>query len=172
MTKRAPLLVAVLLFVSFAAAKDKDSFPNQIVVARYVLVTSYFGDNLADSRVPEADREAVVAAEDAIRDWGRYTIVDDRKAADLVILVRKGRVAETNNGITIHAGSNVPKPEVGTVTQTDAGDPDDTISIYNASVGTNTAPMWRARMSGGLDPPTVKLIRELREKVEAAAKNR
>jgi hypothetical protein len=30
--------------------------------------------------------------------------------------------------------------------------------------------MWRDRMAGGLDGPEVKLIRELRKKVEAADK--
>ncbi|MGA9307693.1 MAG: hypothetical protein WBW31_19995 [Candidatus Sulfotelmatobacter sp.] len=170
MTKRAFSVIAIFLFVAFSAAKDKNSFPKQIVVAKYVLVTSYFGDNLADSRVPPLDRQAVIAVQDVIRDWGRYTLVDDRKAADLIILVRKGRTAETNNGIGIHAGSTMPRPGIGPIDEGDAGDPDDMVAVYNASLGTDTAPMWRDRMTGGLDGPEVKLIRELRKKVEAADK--
>jgi hypothetical protein len=171
MTKRAFSVIAVFLFVSFSVAKDKSSFPKQIVIAKYVLVTSYFGDNLADSRVPPLDRQAVIDVQDAIRDWGRYTLVYDRKAADLIILVRKGRKAETSNGIGIHAGSSMPRPGIGPINDVDAGDPDDMVAVYNASIGTDTAPIWRDRMTGGLDGPEMKLIRELRKKVEAAEKS-
>jgi hypothetical protein len=45
------------------------------------------------------------------------------------------------------------------------------LAVYNASVGTDTAPIWRDRMKGGLDGPEMKLIRELRKKVEAAEKS-
>ena len=141
-----------------------------IVNAKFVLVTTYFGDNLADGRVPAADRQAVIDVQDALRDWGRYTLVYDRKAADLIILVRKGRTAETRDGIGGHAGSNSPKPSFGPIIDADAGDPEDMLAIYNAALGTDNAPMWRDRMSDGLNAPQVKLIRELRTKVESAAK--
>lgn len=109
MAKQA-LAVLAFLFVSFAFAKNKTSFPKQIVVAKYVLVTTYFGDNLADSRVPQVDRQSANDVMDAIRDWGRYTLVYDRKAADLIILARKGRTLETRNGIAVHAPSSLPNP--------------------------------------------------------------
>ena len=168
MAKQA-LAVLAFLCVSFAFAKDKTSIPKQIVVAKYVLVTTYFGDNLADSRVPQVDRQAANDVMDAIRDWGRYTLVYERKAADLIILVRKGRRAETREGVDIHAGSSLPKPEIGPVTEIDGGDPADMIAVYDADRGINTAPLWRERMSDGLDPP-VKLVGDLRKQVEVAAK--
>jgi len=170
MNIRSLAVVAMCFFASFAVAKDKNSFPKQIVAAKYVLVTSYFGENLADARVPPMDRQAVADVQDAIRDWGRYTLVYERNAADLILLVRKGRIANANDGVGIHVGSNIPTA-VGPVYGADAGDPDDMIAIYNASLGTNTAPIWRDRMSNGLDRPDMKLIRELRKKVEAAPKN-
>jgi len=61
------LAVLAFLCVSFAFAKDKTSIPKQIVVAKYVLVTTYFGDNLADSRVPQVDRQAANDVMDAIQ---------------------------------------------------------------------------------------------------------
>lgn len=167
MAKQA-LAVLAFLSVSFAFAKNKTSFPKQIVVAKYVLVTTYFGDNLADSRVPQVDRQSANDVMDAIRDWGRYTLVYDRKAADLIILVRKGRTLETRNGIAVHAPSSLPNPGIGPISDIDGGDPDDMLAVYDASLGTNNPPLWRERMSNGLDPP-VKLVGELRKKVEAAA---
>jgi hypothetical protein len=162
------LLVAFLL-VPFLAAKEKAGFPNQIVKAKYVLVTTYFGDNLADSRVPPADRQAVIDVQDAIRDWGRYSLVYERKNAELIILVRKGRTSEIRDGIGIHSGSG-KTPSLGPINEADGGDPEDMLAVYNASLGTDAAPLWRDRMHNGLSAPDVKLIYELRTKVEAAAK--
>ena len=89
MTRRALGFFIAFLFVPFSVAKEKPPFPKMIVSAKYVLVTTYFGDNLADSRVPQADRQAVIDVQDTIRDWGRYTLVYERRGADLIILVRK-----------------------------------------------------------------------------------
>jgi hypothetical protein len=171
MMPRALCFLALGLLVPFAAAKDKPSIPKLIVNARYVMVTTYFGDELASPRVPPADRQAVTDVQDAIQDWGRYTLVYERKNADLILLVRKGRVAEAQGGIDIHAGSNQPRPSLGTITDADAGDPQDMLAIYNAAQGVDSAPMWRDRMTDGLSGPRVRLLEELRTKVEAAAKS-
>ncbi len=169
MTRRAVCFLLAFLFVPFVVAKDKPTFPKFIASAKYVLVTTYFSDDLADSRVPPVDRQAVIDVQDAIRDWGRYSLVYERKNAELIILVRKGRTAETRNGIGIHAGSS-RSPSLGPTTDADGGDPDDMLAVYNASLGTDTAPLWRGRMRDGLNAPEVKLIHELRTKVEAVAK--
>jgi hypothetical protein len=50
-TRRAPCFLSAFLFVPFVLAKEKAAFPKFIVNAN-VLVTIYFGDYLADSRVP------------------------------------------------------------------------------------------------------------------------
>ena len=171
MTRRSLCLLVALPFVPFLSAKDKTVFPKQIVTAQYVLVTNYFSDNLADPSVPPADRQAVIDVQDAIRDWGRYTLVYDRKGAELIFLVRKGRTAETRDSIHIHGGSNQPTPSLGHETQRDVGDPQDMLAVFDAALGTDTAPMWRDRITDGLNAPKVELVRELRTKVEVAAKN-
>jgi hypothetical protein len=163
--------VVALLFVTFLSAKDKAAFPKQIVTAQYVFVTTYFSDNLADPSIPPADRQAVVDVENAIRDWGRYTLAHDRKAADLIFVVRKGRTAETRDSIHIHGGSKQPIPSFGQETQGDVGDPQDMLAVFDADRGTDTSPLWRDRMTDGLNSPKVELVRELRTKIEAAAKN-
>ena len=170
MTRRSLCLLVALLLVPILSAKDKTVFPKQIVTARYVLVTTYFSDNLADPSVPPADRQAVIDVQNAIRDWGRYTLVYDRTAAELIFLVRKGRTAETRDSIHIHGGSN-QTPSFGHETQRDVGDPQDMLAVFDAARGTDTVPMWRDRMTDGLNSPKVELVRELRTKVEAAAKN-
>jgi hypothetical protein len=139
MTRRSLCFVVGLLFVPFLSAKDKAVFPKQIVTAQYVLVTTYFSDNLADPSIPPGDRQAVIDVQNAIRDWGRYTLVYDRKAAELIFLVRKGRTAETRDSIHIHGGSNQPTPSLGHETQREVGDPKDMLAVFDAARGTDTA---------------------------------
>jgi hypothetical protein len=169
MTRRALYCILLFLLSSSLLAKDKNNFPALITNAKYVFVTTYFGDDLADSRLRPADRQAVANVQDAIRDWGLYTIVYERRNADLILLVRKGGVAEVRQGVGIHAGSTRPT-SVGPITDADAGDPLDMLAVYDASRGIDTAPLWRDRIDDGLDAPQVRLVKELREKVEAAAK--
>ena len=169
MASRAFCCILLFLFSSAGFAKDKNTFPALIVKAKFVWVTTYFGDDPADSRLKPGDRQALADVQDAIRDWGLYTLVYDRKKADLIILVRKGGAAEARSGIGIHVGSNQPT-SMRQVTDADAGDPEDVLAVYDADRGIDAAPLWRDRMDDGLNAPEVKLIQELRRKIEDAAK--
>jgi hypothetical protein len=170
--KRALSLCFFVLFllISSVVAKDKSTMPKLVVNARYVMITTYYGENLASPRVPPDDRQAASDVQNAIQDWGRYILVYDRKDADLIILVRKGRIVEAQGGIGIHTGSDRSNPSIGPMANVDAGDPQDMLAVYQATQGVDSPPLWRDRMTGGLNGPTVRLVEELRTKVEAAAK--
>jgi hypothetical protein len=45
------------------------------------------------------------------------------------------------------------------------------LAVFDAARGPDTTPIWRDRMTDGLNSPKVELVRELRTKVEAAAKD-
>ena len=45
------------------------------------------------------------------------------------------------------------------------------LAVFDAARGTDTAPIWRDRMTDGLNSPKVELVHELRTKVETAGKN-
>jgi hypothetical protein len=199
----------LLLLVPLAVAKDKDKdkdktqLPKLVVSAQYVFVTTYFGDpsdQPLNIHIMPEDRQAVADVQRAIEKWGKYSIALVRGDADLVIVVRKGRLAETQAGVRAHAGSRLPSnrpnepagiadptnpdtpgaelgdnsrtPSVRPEATADFGDPQDEIAVYSAALGNeaNTPPIWRGRRIDGLDPPQMRLIQELRTKVEAAAK--
>jgi len=164
----------VLLFVVFLSAfsvvaKD-NGLPKLVVHAKYVRVTTYFGDNLANGRIPPEDRQAVSDVEDAVRKWGRYTLVYERENADLILLVRKGRLAGAQEGVGVHLGSGPLTPSIGSITAADAGDPRDTLAVYRAEQGLDSSPIWRGIETDGLKAPGMKLVSEFKDKVEAAAK--
>lgn len=155
--------------VVFAAAQGYNPLPKLVVHARYVLVTTNAGDDLTNPHVMPDDREAVVDVQNAIKKWGRYTLVYQAKDADLILVVRKGRLAESVPGVRVGTGSNT-KPSVGADVPTDVGDPRDMLALYDAASGLDSAPLWRDLMKGGLSPPRMLLMGELRDAVDAAAK--
>lgn len=68
------------------AAQTSQPFPGTLRNARYVYVASYDGDEFNIHLLPE-DRDAIVAVQDAIRKWGKLTLVYRPDEADIVLLV-------------------------------------------------------------------------------------
>lgn len=160
----------LLAFTSTLFAKDKPTLPQIIMNARYVLVTTYSGDDPANPQMMPDDRRAIADVQDAIRKWGRYALAYERKNADLIILVRKGRYAEALAGVRIHADSQRPNASIGPAINGDAGDPQDMLTVYDAAQGIDSPPLWRGRALDGLKPPQMNLVKQLRVKVEASEK--
>jgi hypothetical protein len=171
MWHRAPwILLFVSLSAVFVTAQGYDPLPKLVVHAKYVLVTTYAGDNLTNPHMMPDDRQAVVDVQNAIKRWGRYALAYQAKDADLILLVRKGHIVETLPGVRVGAGSNT-KPTIGAEAPTDVGDPRDMLALYDATNGgIDSAPLWRDLMKGGLNPPQMALVGEFRDAVDAAAK--
>lgn len=169
MSRRVSWFLVLFLSAAFAVAQSYNPLPKLVVHARYVLVTTYAGDDLTNPHVMPDDRQAVVNVQNAIKKWGRYALAYQAKDADLILLVRKGRFAESLQGMQVGAGSNT-SPTIGADVTTDAGDPRDMLALYDASNGIDSAPLWRDLMKGGLNPPQMSLVGELRDAVDAAAK--
>jgi hypothetical protein len=189
--------IALLLTVAapFALAKDKkkDTLPAVFSNARYVYVQAEDGDIMKPGLFPE-DREAIANVQDALREWKRYYLTINRNEADLVIIVRKGRLASAQLRGTVSAGT---PPETGGPypgrnpaspgnsnpgsypDRTDSansiwagvavGPPDDTLRVFSLNPrGSLGAPLWQREMKDGLDAPNVTLLRMLRDAVDRA----
>lgn len=92
-------LVLVLLPTSAIAQKKakKPSVPEVFDHARFVYVEAVGGDEFKPGLLPE-DRVAIADIRDALQRWGRYTFTTERDKADLVFVVRKGRLASADLG--------------------------------------------------------------------------
>ena len=163
--------VSLLLLTSatLTLAQGYDPLPKLVVHARYVLVTTYTGYDLTNPRMMPDDRQAVVDVQNAIKKWGRYALAYEPKNADLILLVRKGHVVESQPQLSIGAGSTI-KPSVGADVPTDIGSSRDMLALYDATEGIDSAPLWRNLASGGLNPPQMTLVGDLRSAVDKAAK--
>jgi hypothetical protein len=162
----------LLLWLSAGVAVAQQAYnplPKLVVHAKYVLVTTYQGYDLSSPNVMPDDKQAVLNVQDAIKKWGRYDLAYRTKDADLILLVRKGRIVEAQPGMQIGVGSTM-KPEIGPHVPVDVGDPRDMLAMYDGSKGIDSAPLWRNSEKGGLDTPEMELMEELRQAVEKAAK--
>ena len=183
----------LLLFCTASIAKSpKKSDLNRIITqARYVMVTTYYGNGVANLSTPAEDRQAMFAMEDAFKQWRRYHVVYQPEMADIIVLVRKGRYAGLTGGGTvgvgtggeIRIGSPFPTSTPGTIPDNrpvgtgggvyggaDAGMPDDELAVYDAHLGLDTSPLWRRMQAEGLRAPKLPLFEELKKEVEETDK--
>jgi hypothetical protein len=74
------------LVVPNPSTEKVPAFRGTLANARYVYVASYDVGQFDPNLFPE-DREAIVAVQNAIQNWGKLTIVYKPSDADIVILV-------------------------------------------------------------------------------------
>lgn len=181
-SKVAVLPILCLLVLNLAHSKPKKpDVPAVFQSARYVYVQAEDGDILKPGLFPE-DRQAITDVEDRVREWDRYAITINRSEADLVFVVRKGRVA----GAQLHGGvqgASHPQPgqtgpgsgpgtsptlgtEIGA--RGEVGPPDDLFRVYLQHEGQLTSKVWERSSDGGLDAPAVRLVQQLEDAVERA----
>jgi hypothetical protein len=89
--KKISAVVGLLLLFAVSVLATSQSnillFPKTLTNARYVYVAAFDGDQFNPNLLPE-DRAAIVNAQDALRQWGRYVIVYRAQDADMILLVQ------------------------------------------------------------------------------------
>jgi len=176
--------IAALSF-SLAHAKTKKlQVPEIFQTAHSVYVESTDGE-LSKPGLSQAERQAILQVQEAIREWNRYTLAPSRDKADLIVVVRKGHhVGDQDHlGLGLHpAMVQPPAIQPGEEPRMQAHQTD-----QNASVGTGgddiamqdllrvytlnekgklKGPVWARELDGGLDGPSVRLLLELKSAVE------
>jgi hypothetical protein len=173
-------LVAVPFLAYGKPKKQKATLPAVFDQARYVYVEAYNGDRFNPDLRPE-DRQAIFDVEKGLHEWNRYALAQSRGEAELVFMVRKGRLASAD----AHAGINIPSraqdrnapqrdPTQDTNGQgvgvgTEVGRPDDSLSVYMVSPsGSLNGPIWSQSLADGLSAPFLLLLRQIKHEVETA----
>ncbi len=178
--------VAVVLLLSVvplvvAWGKKKPEIPPAFSTAHTVYVEADEGD-IGRPGFSPTDRDAVSLVREALREWNRYQLTTDRKQADLIFIVRKGRAATERDSLSNPA---VPSPRQSGMSmpgqnpmQTGGGDSmggapmgstEDLLQVFTLNPnGKLSAPLWSRQMKDGLDGPSVMLVHVLKSAVEAA----
>jgi hypothetical protein len=182
--KMIALLLLLLPTVVLAQKKTKKpNVPEVFAHARYVYVEAIDGEEFNPNLYP-ADRMAIADVRDALHKWGRYALTMDRNQAELVFVVRKGRLAGAEARGTVGTGGPYPQtgPQDGQIPGRgqrpqepgfgvggEAGPPDDLLQVclLNAD-GRLGGPLWIRSFAGGLDAPRVVLFAQFKNDVEKA----
>lgn len=184
MRLRAVLVVALMLLPAVGFAQTKKKKPSTPAIfgnAKYVYVKAEDGDMYNPRLLPE-DRDAISDVMKALSAWGRYVVMPSDDGAELVFIVRKGRVASARVGGTVGTqttpGSVGAGPSGGNPRQTGAGlpgtsfggevgPPDDFMEVRMKNPGGDlSGPVWQRTMTDGLDAPNVPLLAQLKNAVE------
>src|SRR5215472_1378002 len=169
MSGRVPIAFLVLLLLVPPASsknKKKQVLPEYVLMAQTVAVVirPESGEPLTN---PNANRSAQTNVENAITKWGRFKVISDAQAADLIIAVRKGHP----NGPTIRnaPADKRPNDRTGDIpTASQQGPPDLPNSGPGASVADrrpqirnemgpteDTFEVYMGRVDHALDAPAV-----------------
>jgi hypothetical protein len=183
------LSIASLCIAQSPSAQSKKRAPSAMLAsAQFVFVEPYSGTDTPaanlDPQVSAEDREAVANVQNAILGWGQYQLAARRSEANLIVFIRKGRVASGNAGVRVHVGTSNPAP--GAPTQTgsaaaplggaEVGPAQDIFWVYSLDPdGKLSGPVWQKTLKDGLVAPHLILFEKFKEdvavSVAAQAKN-
>ena len=170
------IALLTLLLPALVAAQGKTKKPYKLPAvfnqARYAYVEAVDGEQF-DPRLYPEDRQAIANVQNALEDWNRYTLVTRRDEADLVFVVRKGRLADANVGVQVGTGTqggpgtHPGGPSLGVGLGGEVGPPDDLLEIFvpNPS-GVLGSPLWMRTLADGLNAPDVTMFRQFKDAVE------
>jgi hypothetical protein len=199
MARKSILISLALLLTPFVHAKEKKQPLPDFVLQAQTAAVVIEPDATEPVNDPVANRRAQDDVEVALAKWGRYRIILDAHAADLVFAVRCGRgaVSPTINGPTVGAQPVILQPDsngdirgrqraglppdiaqtpTGRDTSphvaTEVGSSEDTLEVYNGHMDfpLDFAPLWRYWGKDALRPPTVLAVDQFRKAVEESEK--
>jgi hypothetical protein len=180
-------LIAMLLVLTPLCGYGQNRKKHSVVSAafqnaRYVYVEAEDGGDITKPGLFPEDREAISNMQEALRRWNRYALAIRKDQADLVFIVRKGRIAGAlgHGGISEDSGPAPPtpprpgqSPNADTLgVGTEVGPVDDSLQVFTSSAnGKLVGPIWAREIKDGLDGPRVLLLQQLKDAVEQAYPN-
>lgn len=167
------LLGSFLAVAVLAHAKSSKVVPVELAQARYISTGYDLGDGflsetsitLAQSQILPQDREALARVDDELKKWNRYVFTANSEDAELLIVVRTGRLAAANVGVQggKQNGSKVGGIDYGG----EVSSPDDMLTVYIADHGKEGTLLWRNLQKDGLSGSPPPLFEQFRRDVES-----
>jgi hypothetical protein len=150
--------------------------PAQLAVARYVALGYDRGDGFVSETDVRADvlpeeRAALQAIRAGIEQWDKYQVVVRPGQAELLIAVRKGRLATVGGGISAggpSSGRGGGPIGIGPMGGVQVSSPDDMIEVFDAAGGSL---VWRGMRPNGLSGAGPPLWDAFRAEVAKAEKS-
>lgn len=183
------LLLVFLSSYAHSKAKKDAEVPALFRQASFVYVEAVDGDEFSFGLTPE-DRQAIADVEKAIQTWNRYQLTARRGDAELVFVVRKGRLATAKVNAGVHVGTRTPGgpaadrspddgldrdpgrgPNYGTRigASGEVGPGDDLLIVESLDKETRQPiRIWTQSEKDGLNTPGIPLFKQMKDAVEKA----
>jgi hypothetical protein len=189
MKLKTAIFLVLLAAAEFAPAKPKHpSLPEVFETAKTVHVETLDARDITDISLDPEIRNTILDVQDAIQDWGRYSLSRSRREADLILVVYKGRLRNSSNDaptLSIPRSSNIPTSRAPIQNPSDASQgpngstsPDsfnvegDDLKVYTLGPDGKLKDMlWHRELDRGLDAPNLILLRQLEHEVDKAYPN-
>ena len=140
-------------FVGLLLAPVEAGPPALLAEARFVALgydhgAGFVSETDVRSDVLVEEREALRRIRAGLEDWGKYVVVVRPEQADLLIAIRKGRLASFGGGVSIGGPSSGRPGPVGTGPMAGAqvSSPDDMIEVFERTGSL----VWRGMKTNGL----------------------
>jgi hypothetical protein len=188
--KHKPRIFLVLLVAAgFASAKPKHpSLPEVFETAKTVHVETLDTRDITDISLDPETRNAILDVQDAIQDWGRYSLSRSRRDADLIFVIYKGRLTRDPNDtptLGIPRSSNSPishspiqNPADASQGPNSSNSPDgfdrerDELKVYSLDAnGKLKNLLWHNEQVRGFDAPNLILLQQLEREIDKAYPN-
>lgn len=175
------LLLCFFIFGLSAYAKDP-ALSAQLLQAKYValgyetaqgFIGEFDEEAFISARILPEDRAALSNVHDALDKWKRYIITVEPREAEMLIVVRSGRIASVNGGVRIGNIPGVPggpRGGVAPVVGGEAGPPNDYFAVYQSNHGHEGARLWRKTEEDGLVGKNPPLFESFKSEVDSFAK--
>lgn len=161
--------LAVALVTSVASVESAAAPNARLAQARFVALGYDLGDtvlldsdSLNSDRVLPEERAAVQALYDALEEWGQYVVEPRGSRAEIVIAVRKGRLASVQG---IGGGFGTTDRGRAAGARGELSSPYDMLTVYDGGTV-----LWRRTRPSGSPGSFTSMLAELRKDVEKTAK--
>lgn len=171
----AAVLILCSALVSAQNQKKKHALPAVFQNSHFVYVEAMDGNEFQPGLLPE-DRRAIADMEQAVRDWNRYVLTSQASDAELVFILRTGRVASATLGASVGSptvpamGSPAGQHQtsgLGGSVRGGAGPADDYLEVrVRMPDGQLSAPIWQRTLADGLEGPDLPLFQQLKKAIE------
>lgn len=182
-----PFILMLAAAFDMAQAKTKEPYkvPAVFNMAQFVWVEAVDGQQYDPRLFPE-DRQAIGDVYKVLSNWHRYVIVAQRSQADLIFVVRKGRIATADVGV--HGGNgpvafpggragapagsaggpgNGPVGGAAVSVGGEVGTPDDLLQAYEITPNNPEGTLiWQRTLAHGLDSPDIPLFKQLKDEID------
>lgn len=170
------------LFVAFNVQAKDPVLSAQLLQAKYValgyetaqgFIAEFDEQAFVSFKITPQDRQALANVHDALEKWKRYVVTVRPDEADMLIVVRAGRVASVDGGIRVGNTPAIPAGQrggIGTVVGAEAGPPDDYLAVYQADNGREGPRLWRKTEEDGFAGKNPALFESFKSDVESFAK--